>query len=393
MSEHKYDVSVVVGRFQPFHKGHLSLIKHAKSIANHTTIIIGSSAQSRDIRNPWSESERLSIIAKAIFDDLGHTSTRSTDYENMIGMTDRIHIKNVPDAPYNEQAWIRRIQMAVEESIRYNIINSKPKVCVVGQQKDYTSYYLKMFPGWSYESTHLLPSEILPVTAKCPVTKEPIQTTRSIDATQIRARYFEYLAQGLKPNYFFTHPDLPAATTDFLNDFSKNPESQRLVDEFEYIQKYKADWASAKYPPTFVTTDAVVTQAGHILMVERKNHPGKGLLALPGGFININERIIDCAIRELKEETRIAVPEAVLRGAIKRSRVYDSPTRSQRGRVISHGYWFDLVGDRTNNHELPKVRKGSDAAKTQWYPLAALRSHQVFEDHYHIILDMLGMNG
>ena len=58
-----------------------------------------------------------------------------------------------------------------------------------------------------------------------------------------------------------------------------------LVEEQAYIKRYKDIWADAPYAPTFVTTDAVVIQSGHVLLVKRRTAPGKGLWALPGGFL------------------------------------------------------------------------------------------------------------
>ena len=42
-----------------------------------------------------------------------------------------------------------------------------------------------------------------------------------------------------------------------------------------------------------------------LLLIRRKNHPYIQQWALPGGFLDIEEDILDAAYRELKEETSI----------------------------------------------------------------------------------------
>ena len=131
----------------------------------------------------------------------------------------------------------------------------------------------------------------------------------------------------------------------------------------------------------------VVVQSGHILLVERKARPGKGLFALPGGFVDQGETLINACIRELREETRLKVPEPVLHGSLKGQRVFDDPYRSARGRTITHAFMFDLKPDTS----LPKVKGGDDAKSAFWLPLSALQPERLFEDHFHIIRAMTGM--
>lgn len=106
---------------------------------------------------------------------------------------------------------------------------------------------------------------------------------------------------------------------------------------------------------------------------------------MPGGFVDHNERIVDACLRELREETRLKVPEPVLKGHIKCSRVFDDPHRSARGRTITHGFYIELAADT----KLPKVRGGDDAKHAMWVPLADLDPRQMYDDHYFIIQELL----
>jgi bifunctional NMN adenylyltransferase/nudix hydrolase len=162
----------------------------------------------------------------------------------------------------------------------------------------------------------------------------------------------------------------------------------RLKEEYNYLQDYKACWAVAPYPVTFVTADAVVIKSGHVLVVKRGGNPGKGLVALPGGFVNQNESLDAACLRELKEETKIKVSTDKLIAARQANHVFDHPQRSLRGRTITHAYLFDL-GKEGN---LPTVKGSDDAEEAFWMPIGDVYSNETafFEDHRSIILYFLG---
>jgi bifunctional NMN adenylyltransferase/nudix hydrolase len=132
----------------------------------------------------------------------------------------------------------------------------------------------------------------------------------------------------------------------------------------------------------FVTVDAVVQCAGQVLLIERGHAPGKGLCAVPGGFIEQRETAYQSAIRELKEETHIGLLESSLLMALQEVAVFDHPDRSLRGRTITHAHHFDL-GDR----EPPEVRAGDDAAAADWILIEHLTSMEdrFLDDHFHML--------
>ena len=175
---------------------------------------------------------------------------------------------------------------------------------------------------------------------------------------------------------------LPKTTWQYLNGFAITQEHAQIVREREHIETYRLQYRHLPYEPVFVTVDAVVIQSGHVLLIKRKSEPGKGLWALPGGFLNAgtDRSIEDACIRELREETKIKVPDPVLRGSIKDVKVFDKINRSARGRTITHAHKIIL-----QDGALPKVVGSDDAEKAVWMPLAAVRSEEMFEDHYNII--------
>jgi bifunctional NMN adenylyltransferase/nudix hydrolase len=116
-------------------------------------------------------------------------------------------------------------------------------------------------------------------------------------------------------------------------------------------------------------------------MVRRDKHPGKGLWALPGGFIEPEEPILDGALRELLEETRIDIREKILRKNIVAHEVFDAPMRSSRGRTVTHAYLIHLDAG-----PLPATApQRGEVQEIRWVPLAQLDRSQCFEDHYSII--------
>lgn len=170
-------------------------------------------------------------------------------------------------------------------------------------------------------------------------------------------------------------------------DWRETDTYEYLSGEYSFYEKYKADWAHAPYAPTFVTVDGVVVQSGHLLLVRRRAYPGKGLWALPGGFLDQSEGVKEGVIRELREETKLKVPTAVLKGSIKDSKVFDHPNRSLRGRTITHAHLIEL-----NPGPLPPVKGGDDADKARWFPLEEVLTMegQLFEDHFSIINYFIG---
>ena len=335
----KYDTLVLIGRFQPMHNAHLEIIKRSTALCNKLIIITGSAAQPRTYKNPFTSEERNYMIRAA-------TS----------GLALNIVIESNIDTIYNDQAWAVRIQSIVQR-------NTTPgeRIAIIGHKKDESSFYLDMFPQWGYENVE----EIAP-----------------LSAVNIRDLFFKRDC-----NMEFIRGVVPQTTFDILSAFRSQPEYEQIIREREFVETYKKQYASLPYPPIFSTADAVVIQSGHVLMIRRRAEPGKGLWALPGGYVNANtdKSVEDAAIRELREETMIKVPAPVLRGSIVRSRVFDAIDRSPRGRIITHAFYIQLP-----DGELPKVKGSDDAEKARWVPIAEVRSEDCFEDHYEILQHFLG---
>jgi bifunctional NMN adenylyltransferase/nudix hydrolase len=195
---------------------------------------------------------------------------------------------------------------------------------------------------------------------------------RYADLALQRARSFLSRENGL--------PEIPPAAARFLRQFVASADYRRVTDEYAHVARYRHQWRAAPYAPTFVTADAVVVHSGHVLVVKRKGFPGRGLWAVPGGFVDQNEFVEDAMLRELAEETGIDVPPASLRSRIVARQVFDNPYRSSRGRTITHAFLIHLEPGAQ-----PRIAGADDAEAAEWMPLSRLDRSRFFEDHYSII--------
>jgi len=338
------DVLVLIGQFAPFHNGHLALVHRALALAGRVVVLVGSSGRARDGRHPWTADERMQMIHAALPEAAG-----------------RLVVRALRDHLYNENAWVLAVQAAVREALGPDFAGAR--IGLIGGPEDPAADSLRAFPQWPRERV-----DAVAVAPSC----EP------------RARFLEDTDAGLDA----LRASVPPAVAQWLAAFRANaPAYRRLADEHRFLETYRAGWASAPYRPTFVTVDAVVVHSGHVLLVARGAQPGQGLLALPGGFLRGDERLLDAVLRELREETRLKLPAPVLRGSLRAQEVFDHPERSLRGRTITHAFHFDFPGG-----ELPPVKGGDDATRARWVPLAALREleSQLFEDHFFIIERFVG---
>ena len=329
----KFEYCIFIGRFQPFHLAHKELLIEALNQADKVIVVIGSHNKAPDIKNPWTAEQRVQMI---------RNSLSKEDNERIITIFMRDYL-------YNDNLWLTDLQQKV-----YDKTNGSDNIAIIGHEHDRSSFYLKLFPQWKLISVKN-------------IDKYP-------HATELRRLYFTY-DNGYKKY-------VAEEVADYLDAFKNTPTFIKLKDEFEFIKQYFIAWEGAPFPPTFVTVDSVVIKSGHVLVVRRKGNPGKGLIALPGGFLNQNEKIKFGAIREIKEETGIKVSKEDLDSAIIDQRVFDHPDRSLRGRTITHAFLINL-----KSGPLPQVKGNDDADKAWWMPLSEFytRESEFFEDHWHII--------
>jgi len=134
-----------------------------------------------------------------------------------------------------------------------------------------------------------------------------------------------------------------------------------------------------EYPRPAVTVDSVVfSRFPHdwkVLLIRRGNPPFKDFWALPGGFVEMDEKLVESAMRELEEETGLSGIH------LEQFRAYGDPGRDPRGRtvgVIFYGF---------THHEASKVTGGDDAAEACWFSIRDFP--ELAFDHGIILTDLI----
>ncbi|WP_300491201.1 NUDIX hydrolase [Flavobacterium sp.] len=124
----------------------------------------------------------------------------------------------------------------------------------------------------------------------------------------------------------------------------------------------------------FLTVDAVIAKKTlsdySILLIKRANEPFKNDWALPGGFVDQDEDLMDAAIRELFEETTIKIDHLEQIGA------FGKPFRDPRSHVVSIAY-FGIVPENT------VAVAADDAKEAAWFPIKELP--KLAFDHQEIV--------
>jgi len=331
--------SVIVGRWQLFHKGHETLLNAALQIAEQVIVVIGSAYRSRDARNPFTWQERQAML------------------QSVLAPADLPRVQFLPVRDYfDDERWNGAVRAGVQQ-----LSQGRGGVTLVGFKKDGTSYYLDNFPAWSAYT---------------------VQPEYELDATALRDVFFaggdpQAQLAALAPH--FSPPVLA-----YLQAWAQLPVYAERVREHLAVAAYRKRW----HADVYLTADAVVVARQQVLLVRRGGAMGHGQWALPGGFVDKNERFYAASLRELEEETGFRLPAAAMRQACRGSQVFDHPLRSPRGRLITCAFHFDL-GDTPP----PEVRGADDALLAQWVPLVDLPAleEQLFEDHAAILDRFVGL--
>jgi bifunctional NMN adenylyltransferase/nudix hydrolase len=145
------NAAVFIGRFQPFHHGHLYVLRNALRDFSQVVVVLGNHNSLRTVKNPWLAIEREAMIRGAF---------RGGDER-------RISFHWQENRKGNDTQWANEVVDGVKQRIWS--FDEEVKLTLTGYHKDESSFYLDLFPQWAFS----------------PVTPQSL-----INATDIRKAYF-----------------------------------------------------------------------------------------------------------------------------------------------------------------------------------------------------------
>lgn len=336
----RFGLAACVGHFVLPDEVQLELLRSALSRAERVRVFITRAWQAASARQPFGWRERADMLAASL---------------------DNARLSRIDFEPVREHWDAKRTLRAVQAGLAPHHPAGTPVLCLWSGPEPEPEDRPR---GWAFE-------ELGDTDAR----SEP-----RLDAL--------YAAHEPEAAWRGMEDELAPGTRERVRAWLDTPELARLREEWRLIDREKKVWAAVPYPVTLVTVDAVVRSGGYVLLVERGRSPGRGLWALPGGFLERGDTVLQSALRELVEETGLPLSERAMRERLRSVKVFDHPERSQRGRVVTHAHFFDLGEDSP-----PPVRGGDDAAAARWLPVAQLADMEtrLHDDHFHVLDEFLGL--
>ena len=108
-----------------------------------------------------------------------------------------------------------------------------------------------------------------------------------------------------------------------------------------------------------VAVAAAIVEGGRILLVRRASEPGRGCWSLPGGVVQLGERLGEAVVREALEETGLLIE------VVRPIDIIETIIRDERGRVRFHYVIIDYLARPISG----ELRASSDALEARWVSL------------------------
>ncbi|MFA5312543.1 MAG: NUDIX domain-containing protein [Methanomassiliicoccales archaeon] len=156
-------------------------------------------------------------------------------------------------------------------------------------------------------------------------------------------------------------------------DASLTDRGREALDVYRTRQKVLDSQLDNLWKRPWLTTDGIIIYEGRVVLIRRGREPFKGMFALPGGIVEHGERVEDCVVREMREETGLETRVASLSG------VYSDPDRDPRGHFVTIAFNLEAEGG--------KLAAGDDAASVRLFDICDLP--EMASDHRRILDEAL----
>jgi bifunctional NMN adenylyltransferase/nudix hydrolase len=366
-----WNACVLITHGQPITNGTMEAIKTGFQYADTLIVVLGGLDKPRSFRDPFTFEERK----KMLVDSAVNLMAWDTNL--------KIQVVGVHDDLYHHTKWVKSVELAVLNEIHVAKLGSKARIGWLlpeTNKENETSISENDFPHWDIIHYPLVGLE---------------DAANGTTGTRIREAYFSNIGHlwvkncdGHKDGDGVRDGFVPPAVADFLRKFINTPDYKYIMSWHDKLMSDRIAWAqTSPYKMPGVAGDMCVRHSGHILYVRRKFHPGKGLWALPGGFIDPPETTLRAALRELEEETGLVIDPSQARHNFLNKEVFDAPFRSSRGQVISHAFFVDITDSYGS---LPEVKAKDDAQEVAWI-MGIPERHEMFEDHFEMVSILTGL--
>jgi ADP-ribose pyrophosphatase YjhB (NUDIX family) len=120
---------------------------------------------------------------------------------------------------------------------------------------------------------------------------------------------------------------------------------------------------------------SIIIEGDRVVLVKRAHPPIQGQWSIPGGVLEVGEKVREAAVREAREETGLIVEPGELLG------VFDRILRDPGHRVQYHYVLIDFLCRRVAG----ELHAASDAADVRWFNRQELPTLNLAEDTLEVI--------